>query len=528
MDQVITGNFLVEAGSFGGQTVVKVALFNASMTLGDPNDPFIDIPDADGGFIISAQGVSASLTINNPAFNIPGIDAGITFDSIHLEFNSVPAPVQETFVVVDELGDDLTVELDLVAGPFVRVVLLGADINFNVGGASILVEGDFLFDQTTNADGTKTTRIGATNVEIDLAAEGLGEGSFSNGQGGFIITSAGLAGVLSGNADIGVGPVDAGGTIIVRVNNTGAAVDETIVIGSKSIDIRFGESEGDIFAVSISDLTLTIGDFVSVEGNVSFIDQGDRFTFAGDGLEIFLGQGPAKLEGGDINPLATGVLLSDAKIGVIKYTTPEGTTFAMYAEGTVQLLGLDGVTLSGTAVVRVNTTGMAINETLTIPGSSAGGVDVVFDTADRVTVLQALNVDMDIMGQTLHGNFAFDKVTDENNAGALRIAMTDVSVYLGDGANGVSVTGAVGSFLFTSAGLAGELTGTVNATIPGVSFGGSFTIAVNTTNAPVNEMFTVGDEAITLELPTGPYVRVAGTGVTLDIMGQTLRARRFS
>ena len=38
----------------------------------------------------------------------------------------------------------------------------------------------------------------ATNVNINLGAQGLGSGSFSNGEGGFVITPTGFAGVLSG------------------------------------------------------------------------------------------------------------------------------------------------------------------------------------------------------------------------------------------------------------------------------------------------------------------------------------------
>ena len=48
------------------------------------------------------------------------------------------------------------------------------------------------------------------------AAQGLGSGSFTEGEGGFVITTAGVAGVLSGKASLGVGPVDAGGNIIIR------------------------------------------------------------------------------------------------------------------------------------------------------------------------------------------------------------------------------------------------------------------------------------------------------------------------
>ena len=75
--------------------------------------------------------------------------------------------------------------------------------------------------------------------------------------------------------------------------------------------------------------------------------------FAGDGLTIFLGRGPAKLDTGETNPLATGVLLTNGRIGLIRI----GSTYALVASGTVSLIGVAGVTLTGTVAARVNTTG---------------------------------------------------------------------------------------------------------------------------------------------------------------------------
>ena len=114
-----------------------------------------------------------------------------------------------------------------------------------------------------------------------------------------------------------------------------------------------------MLAVSASNLSLNIGDFVTIEGDVAFT--GD--TFAGQNLEIFLGQGPARLENGDLNPLAVGVLLTNARIGLIRV----GSTYALHAEGTVMLLGVNGVTIVGTAIVDVNTTGTIVQRTLDDP-----------------------------------------------------------------------------------------------------------------------------------------------------------------
>ncbi len=93
------------------------------------------------------------------------------------------------------------------------------------------------------------------------------------------------------------------------------------------------------------------------------------------------------------------------------------------------------------------------------------------------------------MGQTLSGNFAFDKVTTGATAGNIRIGATNVSLVLGGGA--VSVTQAHGAFLITPNGLAGSLGGTVGLNVPGVTFTGNFGVAINTTTVAVNESIVV-------------------------------------
>ena len=65
-----------------------------------------------------------------------------------------------------------------------------------------------------------------------------------------------------------VGPVEAGGRVGLRVNDTGDVVSETILLNGNEINIDFQSPE--LFEVSVSDLSLNIGDFVWISGDVSF------------------------------------------------------------------------------------------------------------------------------------------------------------------------------------------------------------------------------------------------------------------
>ena len=69
----------------------------------------------------------------------------------------------------------------------------------------------------------------------------------------------GVAGTLEGELAVSVPDLDSG-VLVLRFNNTGSAVNKEIQVGLDKFKILFGESEGSIFAASISGLTLNIGD----------------------------------------------------------------------------------------------------------------------------------------------------------------------------------------------------------------------------------------------------------------------------
>ena len=56
----------------------------------------------------------------------------------------------------------------------------------------------------------------------------------------------------------------------------------------------------------------------------------------------------------------------------------------------------------------------------------------------------------------------------------------------------------------------------------GVTFSGTFGVEINTTSAVVDETIEVGLGTNTLSLPAGPFLRVSGTDVRLNVAGQSL------
>ena len=167
--------------------------------------------------------------------------------------------------------------------------------------------------------------------------------------------------------------------------------------------------------VTAADIDLTIADFITIQGNVSF---GSAITvagqsakpFAGKNLDIFIGQGPYKNADGTINPNAIGVLLTNGTIGMLDFGNGR---FGLFATGNVAFVGLPGLNITGTVTVRINTTGLAFTQNLTIanPNGTPQNVSVSFANANAVTEFIASNVNISIGGvlKITAGTVAFSK-----------------------------------------------------------------------------------------------------------------------
>ena len=354
-----------------------------------------------------------------------------------------------------------------------------------------------------------------------------------------------MAGFVSGTANLAVSGVPAGGNVLLRLNSTGGAVDEIITVGGENLVIRFGDTERSVFAISVSDFSMNIANVVSLEGNVSFTNgvtlsnAQTASTFAGSDLSIFFGEGPATLANGDANPLARGFLLTGAKVALVKFA--EGT-FALDATGTVQVLGIAGLSLSGTVRARVNSSSFDdLNETLTIPGTQ-NDVFVTFGNGQNADLsgapfatVEGIGLTLTINGQPLTGDVTFDKLTRDPNqtpsnpaddVHLIRLSTRNVSLGLGNGAaEFLTLRDGVGSVLISKTGVAGAVGGAVRVDLPGVALGGNFDFIFNTSPDAATESFVVGTGAgpRTLNgLPAGPYVRVSGQSATVNLLGQQL------
>ena len=163
-----------------------------------------------------------------------------------------------------------------------------------------------------------------------------------------------------------------------------------------------------------------------------------------------------------------------------------------------------------------------MNETIIIGDADPVLIDLPAGPFVRVDVTAAAGetqAKLVIDGQELSGNFALEIFDGDK----VRLVASNVTAALGDGTNTLAtLDGGNGFLIVRNDGIGGLIEGAVNLNVPGASLGGVFELQINTSTDPAgfSETFILGTEQIDLDLPAGPFLRVAGTGTHLDIAGQ--------
>ena len=422
----------------------------------------------------------------------------------------------------------------LPAGPYVQVAVTVPQTAVVVSGNTLgQIQGNLLVQQQTAA-GATTTLVALSNASIWIGSATAA--SVFNGQGVLVISPAGLAGYVSGTAQASGGGASGSGDVLLQLNTTGAAVNATVTVAGQQLTITYTAGQGNLFALSISNLALTIDNIVTVEGTIStstFTDPTNNISgqdFAGTGLTLFFGNGPALLANGSPNPLAVGIEITNATLAL--FTDGSGN-YAVSATGTVALVGTGSVSASGQGTILVNTFQHQFNDTIAIPSTSQT-VPLVFGPGQAAPSATApffsvggSGINLNILGQTMSGNLT---VTDPN--GTIEVNVANGQVSLSDGNGSVSsrgppivqLTNGTGEIDISSAGVTGGLAGTVTVAPGGATLTGTFQLLVNTT--AVASSVTLSGQST--PLPAGPYFEFSapgnGTtpGATLTIGSQSL------
>ncbi|MDA7659737.1 hypothetical protein N8651_03915, partial [Akkermansiaceae bacterium] len=511
-EQALQGGFSFETLADGG---LSIEVISASLFLTANGSTLVNVSGANGDLIADVDGSDGVLTVGSAVFNIPGISVSSSMMSVELNTR---------FTAVNRIAnlDGQSVDLDLPAGPFVRVSVLDGSLTlFGItdAGEDAGLSGNFFFEKS---DGVLVLAASEVTVAVDLDGNG---GELTDGEGAFVLRQDGLAGVLKGSLSLAVSGVAAGAEIFLRINNTRSAVSETITLGSDELEISFSASDRNVFTVILSEASLTIGELIYVEGSFSFTNSGDREVVGASGVEIFIGEGPLSLEDGNVNVLARGFKLSDATFGLVKFTDAGVETYALQATGAIEVIGIDRLTLGGNVTLRFSSFQEAIDETISTGDSS---VQVSMNASETASIsgssffeIAGMDLVLEVAGQALTANVNISRYRS-GERDIFRASLIDGSTSFSNGGdNLLTLSDLNGDLFLFDDGLALQASGDLLFGVASVSASGSYRLQINTGNE-IAESFSVGNVTRGVSIPEGPFVRIAGIGTELSILDQTV------
>ena len=351
------------------------------------------------------------------------------------------------------------------------------------------------------------------------------------------MTESGVAGTLEGELKAGVGGVAANATLVLHFNNTGSVVNEELLVGDDRIKIIFGSAD-DVFSISLLGGSLNIGGIVTVEGDLSFSEQNGYKVLGADNMTLFVGEGKLRLDNGELNPFAKGLMISEATVGLVKQGEGDAAKYALSAEGQVSVVGISGLSLSGPISISYNGFDQLIEQTVTIVGTTKR-VAVKF-VNDQVAIAQEAfyeikgfdtPIAIDVAGQRVTANFSVRRFASvgSDKDDSLEFGLTNVEASFGDGTSDfVTLSEGKGALLSMPNGVALQASGTVSMKIPEAdqdppfSLSGTMDLKINNVGVAFDRDVTVEGDVVDLDLPAGPYTKFEGTGLGLKVAGQTL------
>lgn len=371
----ISGDFSYEQyETDDGDPVVKVAAENAAVTLGDAsNANLLSLTNANGYFYFNEDGMAGSAE-GTLAANVADI-VSLT-GTFALLINTTSEDVEEDFTI-----NASTVTLEAPAGPYVRISGTGVELIVSVDGiGSVEVDGDFVFEQQNESDGTaEYIKVGGRNVAVQLSAVGVTV-TASGGTGGFLLTTAGLAGEASMDSLLvtGVpGVAFSASNIKLRLNSTGATVASTTVDVSDTESVTFefsGSYYEDYVGISAAlDVSITAFASLHLTGNFSFELYNPG---SGNVVRLAASDAAAEFKFGSDDPLIS------FHHGVGAFViTDQGVA------GTATLEFQTGfVSVSGTIKLEINTTNAAASYSWTAPDASSFTINLTAGPFVRICV----------------------------------------------------------------------------------------------------------------------------------------------
>jgi hypothetical protein len=249
--QSLTADFSVESGTGNGaEHELKVGIDNLTAFFGTPDGSTgVSITKGHGALLVTPEGVALDA---GGAVQLQGINNLQIGGTLDLKVNTTGAEVDAQ---IDVPGEDTPMELKLAADqPFALEGTADLTLDDSSGNAFVTLHGGFALSKQvqTDANGTTTTLdVGAAGIDAYI-----GSGSENSGGVGVKISDGTLGLVIIGQTDatthattstyalsaggaaalVGLDGLDVSGTLSVKANNTGQAIDQPIDVPNPNYD----------------------------------------------------------------------------------------------------------------------------------------------------------------------------------------------------------------------------------------------------------------------------------------------------
>ncbi|MFN5905567.1 MAG: beta strand repeat-containing protein, partial [Planctomyces sp.] len=436
----VRGNLILETTGSEDSREIRFAMSQITAFLGTDSGTPEDTTDdvglqfTDGrllAYVTSDGGVALSTTgPGSFANDVPVYVAGVA----SLELNTTGAAIQKSLTVGGIAGI-----LDLAEG-LRRVALRNVSAAFP-GFAE--VAGDFAIERAVDGD-TMTLSAAGENADIFFGInrglpDELGVRLHNVGLALLIEKTIGApakyAAAAAGSTISleGLPELHIEGSLACEINTLDRAIDTSITpLSGPAIPLVFATADTVQRVGGLLDLTVT--GFTTVSGRFGFerntTSTPPKLSIAANDVKMFLGSDNGTADEAD----DVGVQISNARFGGIFYKGATDNTYAFDARGDVELINIPGIILQGSLAARINTTGGAVNETITVPGFDQ--MQVMFAETEVDPVFSGTIVNAEIAEfASVSGCFSITKGSDR-----LTIAAADIDAFVGAGDSGISVT----------------------------------------------------------------------------------------
>ena len=428
--------------------MVRVAGTQVGLSLGG----VVTVSNGTALILVTTDGLAGRIS-GTVAIAVPGVSLS---GDLAVELNTTQGEVSETFIVAG-----VPTLLELPDGPFVQVA--GTDLALTVLGQTLT--GDLTLTRSNDAAGRPVVRIVAENLALVLGS-GATTATFTQ-------TGTDPA-VIVVSADGVVANIE----MSVALSVPGLAFDGDLGL---ELDTAAGYLKVTGTDIELDVLGQTLSADVTVEQVVGPTGKVVRVGLANVALDL---AGVATLSDG------TGLLV----------LTAGGVAAELSAR--LELDSDSPLSLSGRFSLALNTTGVAVSQTLPV-GTGSVSLDL---PAGPYLRLSGTGIVAEIAGQSLSGD-----VTLERAGGVVHVTASNVRMQLGDGTRAlVRLTNGAADLTLGTA-ISGTVSGDVElVNVPSVGLSGSFTAFFDTAAT------------------TTSRIVVTGTNVVLTVAGQTLTAGEIS